>query len=354
MIGKTVKDPIGILTASRKPDVLGGNVSNFRRIIQAAHKQDISCAIYNVCPREVTVYRYSQQGSLRKENFVGFPKVLYNRIPTRVLENQDVVKKTIHELERQGRKITNPHFLRKDEIATLWDSRTDLAECTPRSHVVRHEEDILHYASTGEYDGLYLKPISGKAGIGIFHIAKHGQHFEVLEQQKGRRVRHGLFTYKELSDWILKRRWGQHYLLQEEAAVEHYRGRRFDLRLLLHKDSNAPFALTGAGVRIGPARGITTHVPNGGEIAKPQDVLKDLYGKRAEYVLQQASDVAVKAADAIATSPGIWSELSIDMGLMKDGSPVLFEANAKPMKFDEPSIEQLAKKRLIQCLLHLA
>ncbi len=351
MIKGGQREPFGILTASRSAEIFGGNVANFKRIIKAANKQGISCSIYNVCPQGMTVYTGSSTEKLVRTDDRELPKVLYNRIPTRELENKSYVRDMLNQWEQQGHVITNPHFLRKDHLSQIWHSHPELVSYVPESRIVENATDILQFAE--HTSTFYVKPIAGKAGVGILHVALQDQHYEVVEQQKGKRVSYGTLTQRQFEQWVNHRKWKCRYLLQEEAPVKLYHGRRFDLRLLLHKDSLKKFDITGMGVRVGSVSGITTHVPNGGVIAKPQKVLYSVFGSRAKRVEQTARLVAIDAAEAISNFSKTWTELSIDMGLLQDGTPVLFEANAKPMKFDELAIETAAKDRLVQCLLHL-
>ncbi|PWI58254.1 YheC/YheD family protein [Sulfoacidibacillus thermotolerans] len=341
-------EPFGILTASRDPKRLGGNVAHFRRIVKAAQNQGFTCKIYNLCPTGVMVYRDAGKGNFTRTGSAILPKVLYNRIPTRDLENQLYVTKAVRELQEEGHVIVNPHFLRKDQIAQLWAAEPELSSYVPFSQVVQRDVDILQFAE--RFPAFYLKPLSGKAGVGIYYVAMNKTRYEVVEQKKGQRVAHGHLTQAQFASWIQQHHFSKRYLQQQAAPVLLYHGRRFDLRMLLHRAQNEDFSITGLGIRVGPDQGITTHVPNGGVIANPSRVLRTLYGDRAHAVEQRARAVAITAAQAIAAARGTWLELSIDMGLTADGIPVLFEANAKPMKFDERAIERRAKERLVHCL----
>lgn len=47
-------------------------------------------------------------------------------------------------------------------------------------------------------------------------------------------------------------------------------------------------------------------------------------------------------------------EMSMDLGVDEEGGLWFFEANSRPMKFDEPAIRKLSLERIFQYSHHLA
>ena len=345
--------PIGILTTSVQRDRLGGNTANFQRIVKAAHERGVECAVVNILPDGAVRYLAADgRRAFSTVQLAHAPRVLYNRIPTRILERRPYVRRLLREWERAGTVITNPGFLSKRDIHTLWNGQDAL-----RAWLLYTEE--LHTVGqvrvfSERYARFYAKPVDGKAGVGIVRVERAGDFYTVREQKKGRVVQFDRLTWTELASYLQHKGVCGRYLLQQEARTALYQDRRFDLRLLLHRAAPDSFTITGIGVRLAPYAGITTHVPNGGQIADAKRVLAEVFRQSADEVAERARAAAITAANAIARSPGTWTELSIDMGLLSNGEPRLFEANAKPMKFDETQIERAAKRRLTGALLALA
>ncbi len=345
--------PIGILTASVHPDRMGGNQANFQRIARAARERGAGCVVVNILPDGmVRCHVADGAGAFSPVRLSAVPRVLYNRIPTRALERKAHVRQLLREWERAGVVITNPGFLSKLDIHKRWSGQEALR---PRLLVTEEWRTVGQLRGfSARYSRFYAKPVDGKAGVGIMRVECAGDSYTVHEQKKGRVVRLDRLSWPEMEGYARRKNISGRYLLQQEAPTAQYRDRRFDLRLLLHRTAPASFTVTGMGVRLAPPAGITTHVPNGGQIVDVRRVLREVFGRSADTVAKEAQGTAILAANAIAQGAGTWTELSIDMGLLSSGEPCLFEANAKPMKFDESLIEREAKRRLTGALLALA
>jgi len=71
-------------------------------------------------------------------------------------------------------------------------------------------------------------------------------------------------------------------------------------------------------------------------------------------MLGQAGEAALTLARQIERSARtLLGEMSMDLGIDETGRIWFFEANSKPMKFDEPHIRQKSLERIFQYSLHL-
>lgn len=349
-----MNNEISILCASRHEDRIGGNLANFFRVIQAAKSQEVLCTVISMHPNYLmTSYQFNDEA----KEFVrvdGEPShVLYNRISTRVLENNPVIQRMLGDLTKAGHIITNPRFLTKTELMELWQQDKTTRYMLPHSAKLTSLATLQTFLE--RHRAVYVKPAMGKAGVGISYlVAQPGQRIDVFDQGPGRLHHKGIMAIKDWYSRHSQSHGGHSFILQEDANPIRFKGRRFDLRMLVQRDEHSNFTVTGAGIRQAQAKqSITTHVPNGGSILSLSDVLPALFGKRSDSLKDDAFLAARHAADAVATLPGVWSEFSIDMGLRDDGTPILYEANAKPMKFDEPKIERRSKERIVRRLRSL-
>lgn len=337
----------GILTVIGTTKPVAGNLANFRRISHCASRKGIVCRVIALDPLGQTrMYRILGDKFLEVDEAI--PHVLYNRIPTRRWERLPDVKNALRSWHQSDHIVTNPRFLRKDEVVSLWSADPALTRFVPEARPLRLATDVMDFLR--DRPRVYVKPIDGKAGKGMVSLRREGARYRVMEQRVGAVRDDGLRG----AAWLERQAEGQWVrrgtFLQEEADTALWTGRKFDLRILLHRGRGERFRVTGVGARVGPRGGIVTHVPNGGTIASAAAVLKAVYGEAASRVYDGAMLASLSAAEAVGRLPGVWSELSIDLGLTPDGMPTLFEANAKPMKFDEPLIERRAKATLVSIL----
>ncbi|WP_052186947.1 YheC/YheD family protein [Thermoactinomyces sp. Gus2-1] len=70
-------------------------------------------------------------------------------------------------------------------------------------------------------------------------------------------------------------------------------------------------------------------------------------------VKERIEQVGIRTARWIENQQNaLLGEMSMDLGIEKDGSLWIFEANSKPMKFDEPNIRRRSLRRLIEYSLY--
>jgi hypothetical protein len=195
--------------------------------------------------------------------------------------------------------------------------------------------------------GLYLKPVHGKAGDGIFRITKEHEHYRVVFQKKGYRMTHRFKQEGNLVKHLGKTIGGNVYVAQEAVELARVQGRIFDLRLLLQKGREGQFEITGFGCRVAAPDGITTHVPNGGMILPAVETLAQVFPGQEERIVNRVSEMALRCARVIDEAmEDLVGEMSMDIGIDPDLRPWFFEANAKPMKFDEPHIRERSLKQI--------
>src|SRR5690606_15308905 len=137
------------------------------------------------------------------------------------------------------------------------------------------------------------------------------------------------------------RRGGRQYLVQQAVPLLTVKGRPFDVRALVQKEHDATWRITGMAARIAGPGQITTHRPRGGSRARLDPLLRSLFPQsdRAETVKRDLQRVILHAAEVFDRETGeVHGELSMDIGIDREGHPWIFEINAKPAIFDEPSI----------------
>jgi hypothetical protein len=202
------------------------------------------------------------------------------------------------------------------------------------------------------YGLVYLKPVRGKAGRGIMKIELTHSEFpyrlHIQQKQKSR-----ISAHRSMMDLgtKLKQRIGlEEYIVQQGIHLAKFNNRAFDLRVLVQKNAKGVWSLTGIGARIAGDFSITTHVPRGGSIDKPRKLLNITFGNIiGNRILQQVKISAYAIAKQIEkAAKQTFGEMSLDLGIDTSGQIWFFEANSRPMKFDEPEIRKRSLERIIQ------
>ena len=121
--------------------------------------------------------------------------------------------------------------------------------------------------------------------------------------------------------------------MQQGIAFARYRGRRFDLRLLMQKSGDGEWTVSAAYARVAPPGSLRANLDAGGKAVRCTRVLGHIFGRRGRRVLQRVLETGLAVARAIeAGAPGPMGELGIDIGVDRTGRPWVIEANSKPLR----------------------
>ncbi|ARU62565.1 hypothetical protein CBW65_17535 [Tumebacillus avium] len=353
---------IGILTVKRSSiGGFRGNKANFKDIIKAGKRLGLTVVVFTpegLRSRErMECYVYTGKGATPwKRAVLPLPNVVYNRVPDREAESLPEVVRVKKWLAEQQIPLFNKRFFDKAEIHDWLRGAQETSRYLPYTEVLRQEGQIGRMLRRHKL--LYVKPVDGKAGDGIIQIRAEGKGYVVTSQNKGKRTHTRVASRQDAAALAYKAVKNRPYLIQQGIYLATFGGRQFDLRLLLQKDRHGHWRVTGMGARIADSDGITTHVPNGGRIEKAGVALQAAFGKtRAEQLEEKVKAMALTLAAAIeqqSKGDGYIGEMSMDIGVTVDGALYFFEANAKPMKFDEPYIRAKSLIRLLQYCEFLA
>ncbi|MHA6529563.1 YheC/YheD family endospore coat-associated protein [Paenibacillus sp. BAC0078] len=357
------KPVIAILTTSDRLRQFRGNRRNFRDIIRTG--KDMGYLVYVVTVRDLKLedkvvngYVPSASGKLWYSIPMPLPQVIYNRIPNRDDEEKALVARKISEcLMHPDIHLYNPNFFNKWHLFEWLKESRATSKHVPKTRRLRSANTLI--AMLKNHDSLYLKPESGKAGKGIMRLKYRSDTLMPyrLQIQSGKKN----VTYKAASIdrlWarISKEKGTSRYIVQQAIGLATYHGRPFDLRALLQKNGRGAWAVTGIGARLAGVRSITTHVPRGGSIEEPANMLEATFGEeRTIAILKNVPTTALLIARQIErASETMLGEMSMDLGVDEEGGLWFFEANSRPMKFDEPAIRQLSLERIFQFSQHLS
>ena len=139
------------------------------------------------------------------------------------------------------------------------------------------------------------------------------------------------------------------YIVQQGIELASYKDRPFDLRILVQKNIQGKWSITGIGARVAGSLSITTHVPRRGSRRSQAPAHQCISSGDGEKNIARVKKTALSIARQMERGSGRrHGEMSIDIGVDKSGHVSFFEANSKPMKFDEPEIRRKSLQKLIE------
>lgn len=358
--GRTV---LAILTIDDDVQLFRGNRSNFADLIRTG--ESMGFIVYVLTIKHLLLTRNSLKGFIYNEDtdswqqrLLPFPDIIYNRIPQREDEILPAVRQKIAACHRHSRvKLFNPSFFNKWDLFEWLRLSKSTKPFIPTTRKLMTVTGLSRMMRKHSY--LYLKPESGKAGKGIMTIKVHAEKqmpYRLKIQEDKKSATYNCSSIYKLWSRIQKQSGGEAYIAQQGIKLASFNDRRFDLRALVQKNQRGQWDITGIGARIAGASSITTHVPRGGMIEDPEKLLVYSFNEeQARMLLIKAKNTAVLIAKQIELASGqLLGEMSMDIGIDSVGNMWFFEANSKPMKFDEPHIRQKSLERIFHYGAYLA
>ncbi|MCS7463632.1 YheC/YheD family protein [Paenibacillus doosanensis] len=309
---------------------------------------------FGFSPRDVNWAQSTVTGTFpRKEGgwfrkTVPLPDVVYNRLPSRKAEKLPSMNAFKQRFIKRGIPLFNWAFFDKWDIYNLLEG-TDAFKHVPESHINPSSAQIKEMLERHKF--IYLKPTGGSLGIGIYRLTyKPKRGYYARFRRAGKNVLLRFSKFESLMA-LLNRSNGRlnHYVAQQGIRLIEIDNCPIDFRFHLTKNINNQWVVAGIGAKKAGKGSVTTHVRTGGQLMTPDQVLRQIFGARADQVLASAKDTAIKLAESIENNgKHTLGELGFDIGIDQNEKIWMFEANSKPGRsiFKHPALKGEGKAAL--------
>lgn len=356
---KRKKTPvIAILTIKDNKRPLRGNLQNFLDIIQTGAEMGVLVYVVTIknlklSEPQISGHYYDLKQKAWASKTFPFPRVIYNRIPYRKFELQPEVQQKLQAcLKSKKIFLFNPFFFNKWTLFEWLSQSKSTRKFIPKTEKLTTHSNLESLFQASPI--IYLKPVKGKAGRGIMRIDRKstdsGEQYRLVHHEQDQRKLRTFTSVYEMWQYVRNLIGHTEYIAQQGISLTRFKHRPYDLRLLVQKNGRGKWTVTGLGARVAGKLSITTHVPRGGSIDNPSKLLASKFGQeQAVRIIKHAKSSAIMIARQIERSAGhLMGEMSMDLGVDTNGNLWFFEANSKPMKFDEPPIRKKSLQRIIQ------
>lgn len=288
----------------------------------------------------------SEGGWIRKT--VPLPDVVYNRLPSRSAEKLASMNAFKNRFVNQDIPLFNWSFFDKWDVYNLLE-RTDAFRYVPESRINPTSLEIKELLEKHKF--IYLKPTGGSLGIGIYRLTynpKRGYYARFRRSGKNVLLRFGKFEglMRLLNQYNGSMRG---YVAQQGIRLIEIDGCPIDFRFHMTKNGANQWVVAAIGAKKAGKGSVTTHVRTGGMLMTPEQAMRQIYGTRAEAVLSNAKDIAIKLAEEIERNyRHTLGELGFDIGIDKSERVWMFEANSKPGRsiFKHPALKEQGRQSL--------
>ncbi|MGO4693243.1 YheC/YheD family protein [Paenibacillus sp. 2TAB26] len=312
--------------------------SIYQKMTSAGRKLGLSVFVFtpmdvNYINNKIHAQFYNLDTQTWSRRWTSFPNMIYDRCRIQRTYRFDQLKKF---RERYGHlTFLNRPLRNKWTIHRILSKDSRYKSYLPATKYVTDNQDITDMIR--KHQLVYLKPINGTGGRGILRIErrKDGQlHIQGRDQsRKIIRPQYistaGLNSY--LAPWNLK---GNRYIAQQGIQIKLASGRVHDYRMLVQKNGEGNWEVTGCAGRIGASGSITSNLHGGGNAATMSSLLKEWLRDDAKVaqVKEETEKLGVGIAAYLEQNYGRLCELALDLAIDRKGGIWLLEVNPKPAR----------------------
>ncbi|MED4922690.1 YheC/YheD family protein [Anoxybacillus geothermalis] len=287
----------------------------------------------------VNGYFYTERGWER--HTVPLPTVIYNRLPNRRIENDDMFQTVTKTLQTAyGIPVFNGRFFNKWEVYRRLAVHRDARPYLPETSAYVTRQTIEQFLN--RYTGAYVKPADGSLGRGIYHLVKKKDAYECRFRDEHGETKTTLFpTAMALWHHLLAHAPLHRYVIQQAVPLITINGRPTDFRVHTNKNENGQWQVSAVAAKIAGRQSITTHVNSGGMVKTLEEIFPNT--AKRETVLARLRDAALTLSRCLdETSDTLIGEIGFDFGVDEQGNIWMFEANSKPGRsiFKHPGLKE--------------
>lgn len=327
---------IGILTTKEKSNNFYGNRTYFKKIqIQLQKHCGISFVFTPEGIQEDKVEGYIFDQGVWKKYIFPLPDIIYNRIASYGGERGKGIKLVRRIAIQNAIPLYNPHFFEKWETHRILNANQTLKKHLPETELLSNRKQLKKWLDNVQTT--FIKPVLSNRGAGTFVFSKDDNLYKLQTNHWQKQFPLFEDAFNELQIHLETRKM----IIQEKIPLKKYQGCPYDLRILVQRVKNN-WTVSGIGVRCARENAITTHTKQGGRII-PLATISDALN------LAVIENLAKAVSSELEIAYGYLCEFSIDLGVDETNHCWILEINAKPMKFDEPHIQEKAITTLIDC-----
>jgi hypothetical protein len=192
------------------------------------------------------------------------------------------------------------------------------------------------YPFLKKYSLVFLKPSDGTGGRGVLCIRRLGNKLYLIQ---GRDLNRRIITPRKMraeqiaasfDSWNFK----DHYLIQQGISLALPDGRVHDYRLLIQKNGNGEWEVTGCAGRIGPLLSVTSNLHGGGKSMSMLQLLQSRFTspEKITEITKSMEQLSHLVAVHLENHYGRLCELALDIAVSPSGQVWLLEVNPKPAR----------------------
>lgn len=181
-----------------------------------------------------------------------------------------------------------------------------------------------------EYRDIYVKPIGGNQGLGIYNCVQKENYIEINTRKNGENIVYKCNDKKELQAFASKYLTPKRYIMQKTLDLK-INNRVIDFRVGLDKNQQGNWQHKMFITRVGGEESIVSNVASGGGyVDLPINVLKNIYSikhDKAKEIEEKLLQIAYKIANRLDQTGIPLGKIALDLSIDNNSNIYLIEVN---------------------------
>lgn len=180
------------------------------------------------------------------------------------------------------------------------------------------------------YRTVYLKPSVGTGGYGIYRLSHTHEGYRLQGGTQSRTFK----TFDGAYAAFEKGKGRRFYLVQKGIPLLQHYGRPFDLRVMVQRNPQNKWEVTGIVGRVAQPNKVVTNYHNGGQPKPIEELLAPLMSKAeiGSYI-DRLNRLGIRVSSHLSGIFPRFRAYGVDIGMDKDHKPWIIEVNTRPDKY---------------------
>ncbi|MCR8657954.1 YheC/YheD family endospore coat-associated protein [Paenibacillus endoradicis] len=325
-----------------------GVISSFcRELAETCHA--VGATVYFFTPSSIPLNGTFINGWILdgewKKRPMPLAEIIYNRLPTRQIENQAHVQRLFTQTAKKHNIfIFNERFLDKHDVFHALQDDESVKHYLPESLLLEDFSTLKYMIN--KYYVVYVKPVQGSLGRGIYRIISL-ENPKILTLEKASSTNQKPMKFSSISSLyrtFKSKLSRKQYQIQQGLSVIQVGRSPVDFRALVQKNSTGAWSITSIVARTAGNERFVANLARGGSIdtvtnTLPRTNLPQHFN--AEDMLLALKRAAIAISEAIDSNiDAHFGELGVDLAIDVQGKVWLIEVNSKPSKNDNTPLRE--------------
>lgn len=209
----------------------------------------------------------------------------------------------------------------------------EIAPHLPETSIYTSHDQLSQWIADHD-NQVFLKPQNGTHGKNTMHVkVTNGRdHLRIIGRDSNNNIFRKQFASRHGGyHWIDKFTGHRPFLLQPYLNLNNTHDQPFDIRVLIQKNSNGMWEITGRAARVGHKYSLTSNLHGGGNPQKAVPFLIREFGDtNGESIVATMDQLSTIIPIHLESHFGRLAELGIDFGVDHQGKVWILEVNSKP------------------------